>query len=1235
MKTLRDSRGFVWLGTEDGLVRYDERELKRYGNSPSDPKSLPGQFIWDIAEDASGDLWVAIKNGGVARWHRDTDSFTVYRHDPNDPRSLASDNVRALLVSNGRVWIATGDAGVDILDPASGHMTHLSHDRDDSQSLSSDDVVTFTTTSDGSVLIGTDAGLHRWTPRTNQLMRFGAASDGRSVLQDTRVMQIHEDRGGTIWVATLARGLWHLGPDGTLIATYRNQRGVVHSLKNDEVRAVIEDGDGRLWVGTADGLDLLDRTTGEFTHFEHDAADPASLRDSFVMSLTQDSDGLLWIGTRTGGVSRWNPRSWGLGMHRPAWLGTEPVTAFADAPGGTLWVASLHAGLVEYDPKRRERVEKGTRAAQALGESRAMSLLLDKAGVLWVGTMKDGLKSLSREGALRSIPVKPGDPAATSAPGIMSLMQARDGQIWVGTFGGGVNVLDPLSSRVRQLPVGGANGIGGPNVTAMVQDANGNIWLGTDSNGLTLLRANGTVAEVYKHDQTRPGSLPADAVYALAIDATGSVWVGTEGGGLARVRGNPAQPDSLSFEHFGRGDGIFDTIYGILVGPQNELWLSGNSGLVRFAPSTRDVRTFRREHGLQGDEFSFGAHHRLVDGSIAFGGPGGFNVFDPTQLSARRAAPRIALTSIAVMGVPRVDDTPPWSMRDLYFNYRDNVVTLDFGVLDFAAPRGNHLAYRVTGLTDEWIDLGTQRRITLTNLQAGTSTLEVRAASPDSTWSEQPLRLTLHRAAPPWLSGWAYATYALTLLLAITARVRHQRRKMRQMVEAAKRIERLAYYDTLTGLANRQRCMEQTDRLIGEARADGSGVAVICLDLLGLKRVNDSFGHQHGDQVLRAFADRLVKCLGSFSLPTKDVIAGRFGGDEFVAVVKARDATSLARRIANGCIEAFARPIEQDSLDYFSAPGVGLAVFPDDGADAGTLFKCADTAVYHARSSGNATAVAYSDELAGRKRDWLKLESRLRHAVQNEQLTIVYQPKFRMRDRKLVGVEALLRWHDEVHGDVSPARFIEIAENSGLILDIGRWLTRAVCRQQRAWLDRGIEVPIAINCSGRELLHGDPARLVEVETAAANVPPSLIEIELTESVLVNDSQTVQATLERLRSLGCRIALDDFGTGYSSLAYLTRFPPDRIKIDKSFVRDVDRSEQGGAVASAILSLAQNLRMTVTAEGVERVGQFDWLYSRGCHEIQGFLLAKPMPARELEERFLSGMASPMLHSQVSAG
>jgi diguanylate cyclase (GGDEF)-like protein len=445
---------------------------------------------------------------------------------------------------------------------------------------------------------------------------------------------------------------------------------------------------------------------------------------------------------------------------------------------------------------------------------------------------------------------------------------------------------------------------------------------------------------------------------------------------------------------------------------------------------------------------------------------------------------------------------------------------------------------------------------------------------------------------------------------------------------AAEHIERLAYYDPLTGLPNRQRCLETAERLFVTAAQHREEVAVIYLDLNSFKRVNDTFGHSVGDAVLRTVAGKLTEAIDRFRADVQHLMVARFGGDEFVLLVKHADARALGIRIAQACSHALKDPITYDGLEFYSAPSIGLALYPHHGHDVATVLKHADIAMYQAKQAATSAVLEYTPAMSSRLRNWLELESRLRRAVQDDQLHLVFQPKFRLSDNQIAGVEALLRWCDEEHGEISPNRFVEIAEDSGLILDLGNWLIRAACRQLRRWLDRGWRIPIAINVSGKELLHGDPARTVELEAAAAGVPTSLIEIEITETLLVKDSTTVRAALERFRQLGCRIALDDFGTGYSSLAYITRFPPDRIKIDKAFVRNVDSSPGDAAVANTILSLAASLNLIVTAEGIERQSQLEWLRVRGCHEVQGFLLSRPLSAQELEQRFL--VARPELQS-----
>ena len=437
---------------------------------------------------------------------------------------------------------------------------------------------------------------------------------------------------------------------------------------------------------------------------------------------------------------------------------------------------------------------------------------------------------------------------------------------------------------------------------------------------------------------------------------------------------------------------------------------------------------------------------------------------------------------------------------------------------------------------------------------------------------------------------------------------------------AAEHIERLAYYDTLTGLPNRRRCVDLLGAMFDAARHSQESVAVVYLDLNSFKRVNDTFGHSVGDEVLRTVAARLTSTLTGFAGRCPAIVAARFGGDEFVIGVRHGQARELGLAIAGACSDAFADPIVHDSLEFYSAPSIGVAVFPDDGADVTTVLKHADIAMYQAKSGGAGPIATYAPAMSNRMQHWLELEAKLRRAVDNDMLTLMFQPKFAVDDNRLVGVEALLRWCDDEYGDIPPTRFIEIAEDSGLILEMSAWVVRAACRQARRWLDRGWRIPVAINCSGKDLLHGDPASVIEKEAAAAGVPTSLIEVEITESLLVKDSARVKNALQRFRQLGCRIALDDFGTGYSSLAYITRFPPDRIKIDKAFVRDVDRSASDAAIANAILSLARSLNLTVTAEGIERPGQLEWLRSRGCHEVQGYLLSQPLTADEVERRFL---------------
>jgi len=1220
--TVQDSQGFVWFGTEDGLVRYDGHRLFRYGYRRGAADGLPGNFIQAIVEDLHHDLWIALADGGLAKWNRSTDGFTVYRHDPARSDSLSSDVLSALLVDGrGRVWVGTRDSGIDVLDPVTGRIDHLRHEPDRADSLIDDRIRTLVRAPTGAVWVGTDRGLDVSLQDTRSFRHCAPPPFHTERPGGQMVLALNVDRSGNLWQGIVDGGLVRRDATGRILAHFRHDARIPNTLANDNVRAILEDQDANLWVGTESGLDILDRATGHFAHYRHDDRDAGSLTDSYVMSLYQDGNGLVWVGTRLGGVNRWNPRSWNFGSRRPDWLEGKLVTAFADAGDGRVWIGSLGGGLTRFDPLtgNHDDFDRIVGRHNAIGDARVMSLELDRAGTLWIGTMTAGLHSFSREGLLTSFPVQPGSKRGLSAPGVMSLYAARDGQIWIGTHGGGANVLDPKYGTVVQLPFESTapGAISSRNVTAFAEEASGNMWLATDGGGLDLADASGHVLQVYRHAADATASLPSNSIYGVSIDSQGHVWVATDRG-LARVLGSSAKPQAIQFENFGRAEGLAgDTVYGILVDASGRLWMSGNSGLTRYDATAHAFRTYHVQHGLQGEEFDFGAYERLRDGRLAFGGPGGFNIFNPASVVDSNAAPRVALMRIEVLGVPFPSATPYWLLDHIDVTSGARIMTFGFAALDFTSPTHNRLSYRLSDLSDRWIELGTDHDVTLTNLGAGEHVLEVRAESADSGWGSAPLRLSIHKSPPPWASHAAFGAYLAAALGLIGYALRARQRKVAQ----AQRIERLAFYDALTGLPNRQRCLDAASNWISRAADKNEAVSFVYLDLDGFKRINDAFGHTVGDAVLCIVAQRLMQAVAAYQSDPEQILLSRFGGDEFVILSRHERSKAVGPEVARACHATLSNPITYDRLEFLAIPSVGVASFPEDGPDAETILKHADTAMYQAKSAGTGGVALYSPSMSSRLRKHVQLETRLRHAVQAGSLRLEFQPKFRLADQRLTGAEVLARWSDAELGDVSPSDFIPVAEESSLIIELGEWVIRSACRQLRAWLDSDISLPLAINISAKELLHGDPARTLEYEAKAAGIPASHIEIEITESLLVRESLAVRSALDRLRALGCTIALDDFGTGYSSLAYITRFPPDKLKIDKSFVRNLDKSLADCAIAGAILFLGESLRVLVTAEGIEREGQLQWLRERGCHEGQGFFLSRPLSAFRLAEQFLT--------------
>ena len=796
MATLRDTQGFMWFATEDGLVRYDGYEFQRYARDRGrSGASLASSFVWDVKQDRHGDLWLALRDGGIARFDQQTSRWTSFRHDPANPRSLASDATRKILIDRlGRVWVGTVGGGLSVLNPASGNFESYRNASDRDDSLSSDVVTSLYEDRNGEIWVGTDDGLNRWLPQSRSFRRYQRHGPGVQQLSSNKISALAGDRNGALWVGTVDAGLNRLDSEGEFVS-YRHDATRTESLVSDDVRAVLEDTEGRIWIATMSGLEMLDRARNVFVHNQSDPTIGTSLRDNFVMSLYQDANGLLWIGTRAGGVSRWNPRSWALGHVAPSWLGSNNILAFATDAAERIWIAARGAGLVRFDPKSGEHltIDELIKNGERLPDKDVMSLLTDRAGNLWIGTRTAGLSRLGKDGRLTSLRTSATDPNSISNDGIMALHEDRGGRIWIGTFGGGVNIFDPSTGGVQRISYDARLGssLSSPRAPAIAEDAGGNFWVGTDSGGLDLLSRDGKVLRVFRHDPRAANSISANTVYALHVDARGRVWIGTDSGGLDLIMGSSTAPMAISFRNYSKANGLTnDTIYGIQSDDTGALWMSSNAGLMRFEPETGKVTPFHRDQGLQDEEFNFGAHWRASDGRMLFGGPKGFNYFDPKVLEQAAAPPKVVLTQVAVLNRPLTTTVPYPLLRSLDLGYRDDFVTFQFAALDFSDARGSRYSYRLRGLHDNWVDLGAQRRIDYPRLDSGHFVLEVRAATRDGAWTTQPMMLALAVQPAPWRTVWAYLLYAMLAIALALSPFYAQRRKLRQATATQLRLER-------------------------------------------------------------------------------------------------------------------------------------------------------------------------------------------------------------------------------------------------------------------------------------------------------------------------------------------------------------------------------------------------------------------------------------------------------------
>ncbi len=1221
--SFQDAVGYMWFATENGLNRYDGHGMRSYLRDRGNPGAPESDFFWALAEDSAGDLWLASEGAGLIRWRRRTDRFATVL----DQRALDEVPARRLartvhIDSAGHIWVGTRGAGLLEFDASGTLLRSFRHAADDPSSLSSDAVSVIRERRAGGLWIGTGAGLDQLDPASGTLRRHWAPSDG----QPAAVSDLLEDRRGRLWVGSFESGLYLRKHADGVMQHLRHDPSAAHSLSNDQVRALLEDRDGRIWVATQGGLNLFRPRSGDFIAYRHDDRNRYSLSDDRLMSLFQDRAGLLWVGSRTGGVNRWNPRSWTLGAHAPPALAGAYVLAFADSRDGAVWVGSYGAGLVEFDRDGRPgRRFDSAHGLPDLGQAPVTALLRDRQGALWIGTMGEGLKRHDPEtGRLDELRHRAADADSLGADGIMSLFEDRDGRIWAGTFGGGPARVDPQTLAVERITgqPGDSGFLAEARITAFAQGVDGSLWLGTDGHGLVRLDADGGSLSHYRYNPSDPDSLGSDTVYALHLDANGTLWIGTAGAGLMALP--PAAQRSGDRKMIGRSvnDGLSsNVINGIRSAADGRLWLSSNSGLMRFDPASGKIDAFHVVHGLISEEFNYGAHHRSADGRLYFGATGGFNAFDPAAVRNADQPPPLVLSGLEKFNQPVDLERPADTLRQLVLDHDDDVITFEYAALDYTAPERNQYSVLLQGFDRDWSAPSTRNRSTYTNLDAGNYLFRVRAANSDGVWTRDSLDIQLTVNAAPWASPWAYAFYLLCIAGAVQLFFRWRLREL----EREARIRQLAFYDKVTGLPNRDLFELRLSDALARAQENGETLDVICLRL-GATKLADSLGHRPLDDLLKALTNRVS--LAVFGSGHGDAYRdlARLGDDTLGAFIRAPADSSERVAWPRRLLDAINAPLLYQGHEVSAKGALGIASFPADATDAQTLLKCAITAAADAAGSLQQKLVHYESAMTERALERLALESDLRRAIAEDALELHLQGKFSGAG-ELVGAEALCRWQHPQKGRIPPSEFVSLAEESELITELDRWMIGRARAVLQDWQTRGCAMlPIAVNISATSFSSGRILDILSGEGGGHAIAAAMLEIEITESVVASDIDQVTALLQRIKSLGHPVTLDDFGTGYSSLTYLQRFPVDKLKIDRSFVDGLESEPDQQALCAAVIALAESLKLRTVAEGIELQAQLDLLREMGCDQFQGFFLHRPQTAAAFTEQFLADAVKP---------
>lgn len=1227
---VEDKAGKLWLAVSgQGLVilSVDTGEF-RWIRPQGDLKGgLPQAEITRLMIDQSGLLWIGSNAAGLSKVDPSGAAFRLIA-DFNPQRNQGTtNNIRSLLEDgHDRLWLGTDGDGLKVYDRASDHFSY--YDRTIAEAFSAPfpgliQVESLAEDAAGKIWFASNLGIGTLDPGNGRITVLPADPIAPGTDNDPHRRALIISRDGAIWFAGRDVGVVRYDPQSGKRRGWQHRDGDLSSLTHNQVLALYEDRSGHIWAGTVDGLNLIDPASDVVRTFRHERDNPHSLSSDVIRVIHESADGKIWIGTH-GGLNQLAELGPGSARFERTLKqdGLPDATVYGILEGSLhrLWISS-NRGIAALDPATRSIHSFSLRDGLQAQEFNGGAFLRLRDGELAFG----GINGLNL--------VSPGTISVSHFAAPVVVSDVRIGNDPVHNYQSGRPVQMAQADRIVQFNFAALD------FTAPERNQFRYRLEGFDEDWVDA----GT-----RHEATYTRLDPGQYVFRVLASNHDGFW--NETGASVPLLVTPAWWNS----------GLMKAIYaaiGLLValalwlavrrkrreqrlhalelqdregrlrlalwGSSDEFWdLDMDSGVLIRLSATRAQGNQREEIHSVYDWVRENIHpddQRLIaqrlDDHINNRSP----QFESEQ-RVRVGNGRWIWVLVRGKIVERSDEGRPLRIcgtarnitasreadrerrivQEVISSMREGVTVCD---LDFNFVSVNPAFTRITGWQAHEV---VGRNVSLLNCAQHSA--EHYQNMRDSIMREGLWRGELWQRRKDgeeflsWLQSsevrdaHGQRTHFVGVLTDITERKRNEQE-----------LRYLANYDTLTGLPNRTLLSERLGHAVIRARRGGHKVGVLFLDLDRFKHVNDSMGHAAGDRMLKAAGSRLRD-----NIRDGDTVA-RIGGDEFTVILEELTDGIEAERVAQKLISAFEKPLElNDGQDVVISPSIGISLYPDHAQTPTDLLKFADTAMYQAKDRGRKTYMVYTEKMDAAARMRATLVGALRKAIERNELSLVYQPKQSLLDEHITGVEALLRWHNPELGNIPPSTFIPVAEESGLIVEIGDWVLVRACQQLASWQRDGLrDISMSVNLSVLQLQRGDLIQRLCDILAENDIAPNQLELELTESVVMANAEQSISTLRQLKAVGVTLSIDDFGTGYSSLSYLRRLPIDTLKIDKEFVGDITTDPDDEAITATVINMAHSLGLNVIAEGVETAEQAEYLREQGCDEIQGHWLSRPIP------------------------